>query len=590
MIAATSSGKSFRALAVYLERGRSGRETDRVAWIESRNLGTDDPEVAAALMRATAAQSVRVEQPVYHLSISFDAHDPVTREQMRQVADRVLDELGLREHQALLVAHRDQEHPHVHLMVNRVHPETGLAWERWQDWPTIERVLREQERVLRLREVPGRLHQLDGQTAPARAPLTNGERRQAERSGEPAFVERVRAHVTEYRAAQSWEALEERLAAHGLHLERRGQGLVITDGEHHVKASRVGRDLSLRRLETHFGTPYPEREPVDHRLSRAAESVSPDVAAITRAIDEYDRRETLARAQSDATNEMYSARARLDHLDRTVQQAETAKQDFAKALTWVYREPEAARTRFYEAVKAHGATVAIERLRTTPERFGELLTVDRKRAWGLLIVADPSEAKARGPAVAMRGEEALKAAQAVMRLVAEYRESIEQRFQAAVAEVYREPTGARAAFEEALRVAGPEAATRTLDERPEVYGALRPMDATRDIATARDQAATLAERARDAMAARAITSAARLRTYVLDTIERASTRTEALTREAAQLPGRTFLEHTIARGIQTLEPHELRQLRQLLTHPQRAILYGIAEQAHEALLGREYDI
>jgi hypothetical protein len=589
MTAATSSGKSFRALAVYLVRGRSGRENDRVAWIESRNLGTDDPEVAAALMRATAAQSVRVEQPVYHLSISFDARDPVTREQMRQVADRVLDELGLREHQALIVAHRDQEHPHVHIMVNRVHPETGLAWERWQDWPTIERVLREQERALGLREVPGRLHQLDGQTPPACAPLTNAERRQAERSGEPAFVERVRAHVTEYRAAQSWENLEERLATPGLHLERRGQGLVNTDGDHHVKASRVGRDLSLKRLEARFGTPYPEREPVDQRLGRAAEAVSPEVAAITRAIDEYERRETLAHAQSEATSEAYSARARLDHLDRTVRQAETAKQDFVKALTWVYRKPDAVRTRFYEAVKAHGATVALEPLRTTPERFGELLTVDRKRAWGLLIVPDPSEVKARGPAVAVRGEEALKAAQAVTRLVAEYRASAEQRLQAALAEVYREPANARTAFEEAHRTAGLEAATRTLEDRPDVHGALPPMDATRDLATARAQAATLAERAREAMGARAITSAALLRTETRDAIERAQSRTEALMREGAHLPGRKFLEHTIARGIQTLEPHELRQLRQLLTHPQRAILYGIAEQAHEALLGREYE-
>lgn len=589
MIATTSSGRSFRALATYLEHGRSGQETDRIAWVTSRNLGTDDPELAAALMDATAAQNVRVERPVYHLSISFDPHDPVTPEQTQQVADRVLAELGLAEHQALIVAHQDRAHPHLHIMLNRVHPETGRAWGRWQDRATIERVLREQERALGLREVPGRLYQLDGQTPPERAALTTGGRRQAERSGEPVFVEQVRAHVAEYRAAASWEDLAERLAAHGLRLERRGQGLVITDGEHHVKASHVGRDLSLRRLEARFGVPYPEREAVDQRLGRTTEPVSPEVAALARAIDEYERRETLAHAQYATTTRESAAQARLDRIDSTVRWAEAANRHFAEALAKVYRDPEAARARFYEVVREHGAPAALDSLDSTPERFGALLTVDQKRAWGLLIVADPSAARARAPEAARQGAEALKAAQAVTKLVDEYREGIEQRLTAAFAEVYREPTSARVAFEAARTASGPEAATRTLAERPDVYGALRPMDATRDLATARAQAAALAEQAREAIAAQAITSAALLRTHTREAIEQARGRTEQLTRDLAQLPGRKLLEHTIVRGVALLEPRELQQLRHLLTHPQRAIVNGIIEHAREAVLGRDYE-
>jgi hypothetical protein len=65
---------------------------------------------------------------VYHLTINFDPADPVTPERMQAVADRVLADLGLAEHQALPVAHRDRTHPHTHIMVTRVHPETGPAW------------------------------------------------------------------------------------------------------------------------------------------------------------------------------------------------------------------------------------------------------------------------------------------------------------------------------------------------------------------------------------------------------------------------------------------------------------------------------
>lgn len=157
MIAVSSSGKTFRALAAYLANGQSGEEQDRVAWTASRNLPTSDPELAATFMRATAGQSDRIQKPVYHVALSFDPNDPVDRANMERVADRVLERLGLAEHQALIVAHRDRAHAHLHLLVNRVHPENGKAWERWKDQPVIQQVLREEERALGLREVPGRL-------------------------------------------------------------------------------------------------------------------------------------------------------------------------------------------------------------------------------------------------------------------------------------------------------------------------------------------------------------------------------------------------------------------------------------------------
>lgn len=157
MIAVSTSGKSFGALAAYLTNGRTGQEQDRVAWTASRNLPTADPELAATFMQATATRSDRVTKPVYHIALSFDPADVVDRAAMERVADRLLERLGLAEHQAVIVAHRDRQHPHVHLFVNRVHPETGKAWERWKDQPLIQTVLREEEHALGLRAVPGKL-------------------------------------------------------------------------------------------------------------------------------------------------------------------------------------------------------------------------------------------------------------------------------------------------------------------------------------------------------------------------------------------------------------------------------------------------
>jgi Relaxase/Mobilisation nuclease domain len=139
VIARSSSGRNFDALVHYLLHGTSGQEHDRVAWVIPRNLALDDPELVPQLMRATAAQNHRVKQPSYHLILAFDPSDQPTPALMYKVAQRVLADLGLSEHQALLVAHRDHAHAHVHIAVNRVHPETGRAWDRWHDHMKVSR-------------------------------------------------------------------------------------------------------------------------------------------------------------------------------------------------------------------------------------------------------------------------------------------------------------------------------------------------------------------------------------------------------------------------------------------------------------------
>ena len=242
-------------LQEYLLDGKIGR--DRVEWTSTRNLPTEDPRYAAAVMRATAEQNPRVQKPVYHLSLSAAPGEQISKEQWERIADRVLNRLGLDDRQALVVAHNDTRHPHIHLMVNRVHPEHLKAWHNGHDHRRIEKALRHIERDFKLREVPGHHYQLAGQQAPERARTTDGERRQAERTGEPAWADRIRFKIyDDLKQAKSWGDLERRLAGHRLRLERRGGGLVITDGKNQVKASRVYRRASYRWLEQRFGMKF----------------------------------------------------------------------------------------------------------------------------------------------------------------------------------------------------------------------------------------------------------------------------------------------------------------------------------------------
>ena len=153
-----SAGRDFKGVVAYLLDGKRGTapKGGRVAWVEARNLLVDDPRLNARVMQATARRSVRCKAPVYHFLVSWHRLDAPTNEMMRAVADTTCEDIGLGEHQRVLVAHEDTAHRHVHIVVNRVHPESGKAWNRRQDFVRIEQSLRRQSEALGLPIVPGR--------------------------------------------------------------------------------------------------------------------------------------------------------------------------------------------------------------------------------------------------------------------------------------------------------------------------------------------------------------------------------------------------------------------------------------------------
>ena len=248
MIASSSFGSGFGALGTYLVA-----DADRVGWAETRNMseGMDlgdgptppDPRVVAAEMGDRATRS-RAAEPMYHVVVAFDPDDQPTEAEVREAADRTLRDLGLEHHQALLVRHTDRPHAHVHLMVNRV-GEDGRAWSPWRQRTRLRASMEAQERELGVRWT-GRNRDLgrDANAPPDQSPV----------SPTRAFAAEVRAKALgDLREAGSWGELDARLAAHGLQIERRGQGGVVTDGTRETTLSSVSRTVSRPRLEARLG-------------------------------------------------------------------------------------------------------------------------------------------------------------------------------------------------------------------------------------------------------------------------------------------------------------------------------------------------
>lgn len=134
-----AKGSSFKGAAAYLLHDKGRADTsERVEWTEARNLAVDDPDMAWRVMAATAMDQDRLkaeagvkrtgqksDKHVLHVSLAWHPDQAPTREEMVAAADGAIEALGATKHQALYVAHSDEKHPHLHLLINRVSPEDG---------------------------------------------------------------------------------------------------------------------------------------------------------------------------------------------------------------------------------------------------------------------------------------------------------------------------------------------------------------------------------------------------------------------------------------------------------------------------------
>lgn len=260
--------RGFTGTAKYLAGHTKGQSPDRVEWCIAHNMMTTDPEAAAAIMGATAARSVRCQQPVYHFVITFDPKDraagKIGPEKMQEIAAQVLERMGLKDYQGLIYAHRDTKHPHMHFLVNRVHPETGKAYSRHNDGRRLTEICREiaRERGLNIprdlarEQEKTRVDNFTHLPAPKEGDYWQARKEQAvpDKPYTKAQIRTLRQDLREvFHQAPGWEALDKALQAKGLRLAPKGQGLVLTDGERVAKLSDMGKGIRLPELEKRFG-------------------------------------------------------------------------------------------------------------------------------------------------------------------------------------------------------------------------------------------------------------------------------------------------------------------------------------------------
>ena len=285
-----------------------GRQ-ERVGEITVTNCHSDRHEAASLEMLNTQSLNTRAKSDkTYHLIISFRPGELPSAATVRTIEARVCHRLGFGEHQRVSVLHHDTNNVHLHLAINKIHPTRYTLHEPYKAYRVFGELCDSLEEAFHLERDHHQVRKTSGENR------ASDMERQAGTESLIGWMQRECLH--ELRAAQSWSALHQVLQHHGLAIQPRGQGLVITDGQGiYVRASSVARDLSKLSLERRLGRFQPPGIVQTAKPTRRYEPKPVRSRMDTTALYERYQQDRLARAQGRAVA-MHEARTnKTRHID-----------------------------------------------------------------------------------------------------------------------------------------------------------------------------------------------------------------------------------------------------------------------------------
>ena len=172
MSAKLIKGKGFRGALEYdLKQGKG-------VLLET-NMAGQTPKELAREFGIIRALRPTLGKAVCHVSLSIHPTEHLTDEQWCEAAKRWLSGMGFTNNQYVVSRHTNTEHPHIHILVNRIDLEGNVVSDA-HDYKRQEAIMRTLEKEWSLTTVPM------SQSAARKAP-TKGEVEQVLRTGESSY-------------------------------------------------------------------------------------------------------------------------------------------------------------------------------------------------------------------------------------------------------------------------------------------------------------------------------------------------------------------------------------------------------------------
>lgn len=238
---------SFSELAKYIENPQNKQE--RIEFVRVTNCQQQNILDAAKYeIEPTQKLNQRsTDDKTYHFVISFRAGEHPSQNVLDAIEDRMCAALGYEDHQRVSAVHNDTDNLHIHIAINKIHPETYNIHTPFNDFKTHTAMC----------ELLEKEFGLEHDNHKAQKKLSENKAADMERhSGKESFLGWVQRECAEQILnASSWRELHQTMQQNGLELRQKGNGFVITGpDELGVKASSVDRALSRASLEKKLGS------------------------------------------------------------------------------------------------------------------------------------------------------------------------------------------------------------------------------------------------------------------------------------------------------------------------------------------------
>ena len=234
MIGKVTIGSSFAGVVRYVAQKPEAR------FIHAEGIRTENVQTAIDDFNMQRKLNPDLRRAVGHVALSWSKNDAekLTSEIMMQRAKEYMQKMKIGNTQYLLIEHRDKNHPHVHLIYNRVGNEGKTISDRFQR-ERNQRICKEM--TLKYGYYLGK-----DKSQVNRLALTGADK---------VKYELYDAITAASQTARNWEQLEASLRTQGIGLVLKYksgtdqiQGISFSKGEVTMKGSKIDRSLSYGRL------------------------------------------------------------------------------------------------------------------------------------------------------------------------------------------------------------------------------------------------------------------------------------------------------------------------------------------------------
>lgn len=251
---------NYIRLAHYIASAEEPGEKLHDFWIANTAGLEDLKDLDLALLDIEAVRKMKpgANDKTYHFIVSFrpGEEEKLTGEDLRDIAKRYVDELGFGEHQYVAGAHRNTDNFHLHVAINRVHPESLKVHAPIRDFKILAQVSRELEKKYELSNDRGMTddnwrRSKDGHKA------QDFERNTWQQSFQSYVIENREDILTAINKAKNWKDVHRALdVGWNIELKPRGNGLVfanLDNPKQTMKASALDRTCAKKPMEARLG-------------------------------------------------------------------------------------------------------------------------------------------------------------------------------------------------------------------------------------------------------------------------------------------------------------------------------------------------